>query len=147
MWLYFKLRALIAHAWKSIFHKRIKCIYIHTYIYIYIYIYIYLYIYIHIYIYYMYIYIYIPICIYIYIPGRAHCFHNKIYIMLILLLWDFSTLCVVDHLWQLIYIYIYMYVHINILHIHIYVYIDVWIYRTTNRRERKSDIRLVCWSD
>ena len=38
------------------------------------------------------------------ITGRAHCFHDNIYITLILLLWDLSTLCVVDHL----YIYIYI---------------------------------------
>ena len=36
------------------------------------------------------------------IIGRAHCFHNNIYIMLILLLRDLSTLCIVDHLWPLI---------------------------------------------
>ena len=34
------------------------------------------------------------------ITGRAHCFHDNIYITLILLLWDLSTLCVVDHLWH-----------------------------------------------
>ena len=56
------------------------------------------------------------------ITGRAHCFHDCIYtlfscffmilhnvfmiiyILLILLLWDLSTLCAVDHLWPLIYI-------------------------------------------
>ena len=32
------------------------------------------------------------------ITGRAHCFHDYIYITLILLLWDLSTLIVVDHL-------------------------------------------------
>ena len=32
------------------------------------------------------------------ITGRAHCFHDYIYITLILLLRDLSTLCVVDHL-------------------------------------------------
>ena len=32
------------------------------------------------------------------ITGRAHCFHDYIYIMLILLFWDLSTLCVVNHL-------------------------------------------------
>ena len=32
---------------------------------------------------------------------RVHCFHDCIYIMPILLLWDLSTLCVVDHLWPL----------------------------------------------
>ena len=31
-----------------------------------------------------------------------HCFHDCIYIMPILLLWDLSTLCVVDYLWPLI---------------------------------------------
>ena len=36
------------------------------------------------------------------ITGRAHCFHDYIYITLILLLWDLSTMCVVDHLWPLI---------------------------------------------
>ena len=33
-----------------------------------------------------------------------------IYITSILLLWDLSTLCVVDHLWPLIYIHIYHYI-------------------------------------
>ena len=32
------------------------------------------------------------------ITGRAHCFHDCIYITLILLLLGLSTLCVVDHL-------------------------------------------------
>ena len=41
------------------------------------------------------------------ITRRAHCFHDNIYITLILLLWDLTTLCAVDHLWPLIYIYIY----------------------------------------
>ena len=36
------------------------------------------------------------------ITGRAHCFHDYIYITPILLLWDLSTLCVVDHIWPLI---------------------------------------------
>ena len=36
------------------------------------------------------------------ITGRAHCFHDYIYITLILLLWDLSTPCLVDHLWALI---------------------------------------------
>ena len=35
---------------------------------------------------------------------RVHCFHDNIYILLILLLWDLSTLCVVDHLWPLIFV-------------------------------------------
>ena len=33
----------------------------------------------------------------------AHCFHDYIYVKVILLLWDLSTLCVVDHLWLLTY--------------------------------------------
>ena len=89
------------------------------YLYIYICIYIYMYIYIHIYLYYIHIYIYdvrlhhVSKCMschkaIVVITGRAHCFHDNIYITLILLLWDLSTLCVVDHLWPLIYIYIYM---------------------------------------
>ena len=36
------------------------------------------------------------------INERAHFFHDYMYIMLILLLWDLITLCVVDHLWPLI---------------------------------------------
>ena len=43
------------------------------------------------------------------IPRRAYRFHDDIYIMFILLLWDLSVLCVVDHLWPLTYIYIYIY--------------------------------------
>ena len=46
------------------------------------------------------------------ITGRVHCFHDCIWITLILLLWDLSTLCVVDHLWPLIYKYIYIYIYI-----------------------------------
>ena len=36
------------------------------------------------------------------ITGRAHCFHDCIYITLILLLWSLSALCVVNSLWPLI---------------------------------------------
>ena len=39
------------------------------------------------------------------ITGRVYCFHDNIYITLILLLWDLNTLWVVDHLWPYIYIY------------------------------------------
>ena len=39
----------------------------------------------------------------------VRCFHDNIYITLILLLWDLSALCFVDHLWPLIYMYIYIY--------------------------------------
>ena len=40
--------------------------------------------------------------------AQVYCFHDYIYITDILLLWDLSTLCVVDHLWPQIYIYIYI---------------------------------------
>ena len=35
---------------------------------------------------------------------RTHCFHDNIYIMLIFFLWDFSTRCVVNHIWPLMFI-------------------------------------------
>ena len=38
------------------------------------------------------------------IAGRAHFFHDNIYIMLVLLLWDLSTLFVMKHLSPTIYI-------------------------------------------
>ena len=50
------------------------------------------------------------------ITRRAHCFHDCIYITIILLLKDFSTLRVMDHLWPFLYIYN---IHSNI-YIHIY---------------------------
>ena len=40
------------------------------------------------------------------ITGRAHCFRDCIYIMPILLLWDLSTLCAMDHFWPLM-LYLY----------------------------------------
>ena len=49
------------------------------------------------------------------ITGRVHCFYDCIHITSILLLWDLSTLRVVDHLWPVInnvYIYIYTYIHL-----------------------------------
>ena len=48
------------------------------------------------------------------ITGKEHCFHDCIYIMSILLLWDLSTLYVMDHSWPLIYIYIYIYIYVFI---------------------------------
>ena len=36
------------------------------------------------------------------ITRSAHCFHDYIYVTLILVLWDLRTLCVVHHLWPLI---------------------------------------------
>ena len=74
----------------------------------------------HTYICYMYITVHhVPKCMschkaIVVITGRAHCFHDYIYVTLILFLWDLSTLCVVDHLWPLI--------------IHIYIYICIYIY-------------------
>ena len=46
------------------------------------------------------------------ITGRAHCFHDNIYITLVLLLWDLSTLYI--HITYIIYIYIYTYIYIYI---------------------------------
>ena len=45
------------------------------------------------------------------ITGRAHCFHDYIYITAILLLWDLNTLCVVDYLCPFRYV---LYIHIHI---------------------------------
>ena len=45
------------------------------------------------------------------ITGRVHCFDDNIYIMLIVLLWDLSTLCVVDHLWPLFWAKMFGYTH------------------------------------
>ena len=55
------------------------------------------------------------------ITRKAHCFHDKIYIILILLLWDLRTLCVVDHLWPLIYFTYVLY--------HSYILKYNWIFR------------------
>ena len=63
------------------------------------------------------------------ITGRAHCFHDNIYIMLIFLLWDLSTQCVVDHLWPLnIYIYMFFNFHILRAPCTIYTHTDICIY-------------------
>ena len=51
----------------------------------------------------------------------AHCFHENIYIMLTLLLWDLSTLCDAHHLWSLIYLYLY-------LSIYLFIYLSISIY-------------------
>ena len=70
------------------------------------------------------------------------CFHDCMYITLILLSWDLSTLCVADHLWPLIYIYIhiYIYTYTYILNIHIYIY----IYRVYQKKldQNKMSINL-----
>ena len=55
------------------------------------------------------------------ITERAHClFFEYIWIALILLLWDLSTLCVINHFWPVSYIYIYIYIYISV---YLYVYI------------------------
>ena len=70
------------------------------------------------------------------ITERTHCFHDCIYITLILFLWDLSTLCVVDHLWPLIYIYltsiytIILYI-LNILYIYYILNFPCIVYRIT----------------
>lgn len=49
------------------------------------------------------------------ITGRAHSFHDYICTIPIRLLWDFSTLCVVDHLNG------YLYTHTHIYYTHLYI--------------------------
>ena len=66
------------------------------------------------------------------ITRRAHCFHDYIYIIPILLLWAFCTLGVdntFDHLY--IYIYIYIYIHPSI-HPSIYLSICLSTYQSVN---------------
>ena len=67
------------------------------------------------------------------ITGRAHCFHNCIYITPISLLWDLGTLCYVCRgslmtMYIYTYIYIYIYIYIFILCIILYYYIILYIY-------------------
>ena len=106
-----------------------------TYISISIYIYIYLCIYIYVY---RYVYIYVYTYTYnrtscakcmschkaiVVITRRVHCFYDYMYIMPILLLWDLSTLCVVD-----IHLYIYkvsIFIYIRHLYIYIFSYLNI----------------------
>ena len=71
------------------------------------------------------------------ITKRAHCFHDCLYIMPILLLRDLSTLCFVDHLWPLIYcIYIYC-IYIYCIYIYcIYIYIYTWNITHKNKTQK-----------
>ena len=133
-------------------------IHIYSYIFIYIYIFIHIWIYIHIHIYMQSwkqcalpvitmcrtsctssctsctTVHYVPKCISCHISivgitGRANCFHDYIYIMLILHLWDLSTLCVVNHWWPFIYSYIYIYIYAHNTHDMIFIkYITYMIY-------------------
>ena len=55
----------------------------------------------------------VKMVLYIY-TGRTHCFHDNIYIMFTLLLWDLSTLYVVDHLYiYIIYKLLYIFLHVK----------------------------------
>ena len=76
------------------------------------------------------------------ITGRAHCFNNNIYITFILLLWDLNTLCVVDHLWLLIYIYIYIYIK-HIIYITCIIYIISAPFRCTSSKAMKVFTKLI----
>ena len=52
------------------------------------------------------------------ITGRAHSFHDYMYVMPILLLWDLSTLlCVLWITYDHLYIYIYIYIYIFIIYL------------------------------
>ena len=55
------------------------------------------------------------------ITGREHPFHNYIYIILILLLWDLSTLCV-SLMTTYMHTYIYTYIHFCI-----YIYLRLYV--------------------
>ena len=83
------------------------------------------------------------------ITGRAHCFHDSMYITLVLLLWDLNTLCVVDHLWPLIYIYTYIYTYIHIhnnTHIHKHICINWYIIPYESGFKRAIDPSFFIWS-
>ena len=63
--------------------------------------------------------------------GRAHCFHDCMYITPILLLLDLSTLCIVNVIWPLILyiLYIILYIqYIIYIYMHIYIYICIMYY-------------------
>ena len=62
------------------------------------------------------------------ITGRARGFHDNMYITLILLLWDLSTLYIVDHLWPLVYMYVYMYICMCV-YMYICIYVCICIYK------------------
>ena len=62
------------------------------------------------------------------ITGRAHCFHDNIYSMLILLLWDLNNLYAGDYLWPLIKRQMSKICFKNIQYINIYIYIYIYIY-------------------
>ena len=61
---------------------------------------------------------------------RIYCFYGYICITPILLLWNFSTKCVLDHLWPLIYIHTYINIYIYIcIYIYTYIYMQIYVYR------------------
>ena len=82
--------------------------------------------------------------------GRAHCFHDCIYITPILLLWDLRSLCVMfnsDHL------YIYHFVYIYSLYVYIYyvlynntINVDFFSLRWRNARDSYDRMTvLIIW--
>ena len=84
------------------------------------------------------------------ITGRAHCFHDCIYITPILLLWDLRSLCVMfnsDHL------YIYHFVYIYSLYVYIYyvlynntINVDFFSLRWRNARDSYDRMTvLIIW--
>ena len=77
------------------------------------------------------------------ITGRAHCFHDNIYITLIWLLWDLSTLCVVHHLWPLIYI---LYI-IYIIYFIYYIYTCICIIKWLQRKPINNKLIIYCKSE
>ena len=101
----------------------------------------------------------IHIYMYIYVPMKTMCppgYHHNGFVATHALgyMWDFSTLCVVDHLWPLIYIYIiYIYIHIMYTYIYIYIiymyiyisymYIFIYMYKNGNKIGNKLKLTKV----
>ena len=72
------------------------------------------------------------------VTGRAHCFHDNIYITLTLLLWDLSTLCDMDHLWPLMI----PHDHLRLLHI---MYILVLLFLCLNLKKKNKKKTKLIW--
>ena len=65
-------------------------------------------------------------------------------LMLILVLSDLSTLCVVDHLEPLMHIYVYVYIIIYYIYIYIYIYIyDCWLIYSDTKLEQTLKWQLI----
>ena len=78
-------------------------------------------------------------CAQVYELPQSHCGDNRevtlfswlhIYITLILLLWDLSTLCVLDHriIYNHLHVYIYKYMYIHNIYIYIHTYIYIYVH-------------------